>query len=486
MLPRKLVVRPRLRRLRPPFDTRVATSPPRYHRRGLIGLCIAASIAITPLLGAQESAPSAAVDSVLASLLPASLRTAALGAAPELAVRRAEVAAAQARRDAAGFAGPMTLGFESEESRNGRLDRGNTRVDIGRDFLPPGQRRGERAVAEAEVVVARATLRAAERHVLADAVRALYMATGWRAISRRLAAQDSLLTSAETSVRARFAVGDARYVDVLRLRTERLRVQTDVASAETERETAAILLATLIGGDSAAQQATLALLDSIDRGGSGILALMTMADRLPEAPPLDALVAASGEVQVAEAQVAQAEAQQRLLRARQRPVLSAAAGLQRVGPEGDEGPALGPVVSVGLTLPFTAGRANRAALTAAERQTAVAVAARNAAAVSVRGGVAAARARYEAARRRAAAFDATLLRAARDERESALAAYRTADLSLLELLDFERALSRAEIERSRAALDALTALADLLSGSSSPTITSSSSEAGAGRDTDDR
>ncbi|HCT57123.1 MAG TPA: hypothetical protein DGD08_07905, partial [Gemmatimonas aurantiaca] len=73
-----------------------------------------------------------------------------------------------------------------------------------------------------------------------------------------------------------------------------------------------------------------------------------------------------------------------------------------------------------------------------------------------------ARERYSAARERLDAFDAALLRGARDERESALAAYRTGSLSLLELLDFERALSRAEIERIRALVDAADAWADLL------------------------
>ena len=70
--------------------------------------------------------------------------------------------------------------------------------------------------------------------------------------------------------------------------------------------------------------------------------------------------------------------------------------------------------------------------------------------------------RYDAARTRIASFDAALLRGARDERESALGAYRSGELSLLELLDFERALARAEIERLRNRIDAADALADLL------------------------
>lgn len=211
---------------------------------------------------------------------------------------------------------------------------------------------------------------------------------------------------------------------------------------------------------------------------------------LPEAPPIDSLLGLAADVQLAEALVVQARAQRQLLLARQRPAFSASLGIQRVGPEGDEGAAFGPVFSAGMTLPFTAARANRAGLTAAEQQTAVAVAARTATATSVRGALAAARARYEAARRRAATFDAALLQAAREERESALAAYRTTDISLIELLDFERALARAEIERTQATLDALAALADLLSGAptpvTSPSLSTTQAEAGAGRSTDDQ
>lgn len=76
----------------------------------------------------------------------------------------------------------------------------------------------------------------------------------------------------------------------------------------------------------------------------------------------------------------------------------------------------------------------------------------------------AARTRYEAARERLAAFDAALLRGVRQERETALAAYRSGELSLIELLDFERALARAEVEQRRAHIEAVVALADLISG----------------------
>lgn len=447
-------------------------------------------------VGAQEPRALAAADSLVARLLPSAVRAAVIASSPSLAVRRAEVTAAEARLAATGFAPAALLSVESEDARNARLHEGSTRLEVSREFLSGARRRTERAAAETEVRLATVALAAEERRALAAAARAVYGAAGWRAIARRLGAQDSLLASAEASVRARFGVGEARYVDVLRLRTERLRVQTDRAVAETEADASTIALGTLVGGDSAALRAAVTAVDSADRGAarpaartvSRMPAVLSVV--LPEAPPIDSLLGLAADVQLADARIAQARAQRQLVLARQRPAFSASLGIQRIGPDGGEGAGFGPVLSAGMTLPFTAARGNRAALAAAEQQTAVAVTARGAAAASVRGALAAARARYEAARRRAATFDATLLQAAREERESALAAYRTTDISLLELLDFERALARAEIERTQATLDALTALAELLSGAPSPVAPVSSpttqSEAGAGRDADDR
>ena len=466
----------------------------RLFRGASFALVSLAMLAMPGVAQAQggERARSDAPDSVLARLLPPALRSAVLASSPALTVRRAEVSAAEARRAAAGFARPATLSVESEDARNGRLDQGSSRVDVSREFLSGARRRGELAVGDAGVRVARVALAAAERQVLAQAAQALYGATGWRTVARRLAAQDSLLLSAEASVRARFSVGDARYVDVLRLRTERLRVQSDRAAAETESDAAAIALVALAGGDSVALRAAsdaASSLDSAARGASATARDVSMSIALPEAPSLDSLLVLAADVRFADARLAQTAAQRQLLLARQRPAFSASLGLQRVGADGDRGPGYGPVLAAGMSLPFTAGRANRAALGAVDQQAIAVGVARTATIATVRAALTAGRVRYEAARRRAAAFDAALLRAAREERESALAAYRTSDLSLLELLDFERALSRAEIDRTRATLDALSSLTDLLSGAPSLGATllgTPSSETASARSSDDR
>jgi outer membrane protein TolC len=332
-------------------------------------------------------------------------------------------------------------------------------------------------------------LSATERRVMAQAATAFARAMTWRIVAQRLAAQDSLLIAAENALRTRFASGDARYVDVLRLRTERLHVQTESAQATTNAQMNVIALTALLANDSLAQATLPILLDSatasrpFDASPRGITAPWAA---LPAAPPLDTLVALTTEVRMAGARIDRAEALRTLTHAQQQPAISGTLGLQRIGPGEGNGANLGPVLAAGITLPFTAGRANRTATQAADRDVAAAEAARVATNATIHATVAASRERYEATRHRVVTYDATLLRAAREERESALAAYRTGELSLLELLDFERALSRAEIDRARTRLDAVTALCDLLSGTPTQDLSRPLSSIGDDRESDDR
>ena len=379
-----------------------------------------------------------------------------------MAARGVALTAAEARLGAAGFAPAAVLSAELEDAPRARLGESSIRVGVEREILTGRRRAAARAAAEADMRAAAAAVRVTEQRAAAVALRALVQTVGWRAVAGRLASQDSLLASAEGSLRARFGVGDARYVDVLRLRTERLRVQTERSGSLTEARAGAFALVSLLGGTSDApggvSVANVARLDSLVSVGQTPF----VRGELPPAPDVDSLLAGSGLVALADAEVTQSAALRQLLIAMQRPQVSAGFGLQRVGAEGNGD--LGPTVGVSVSLPFTARRANAAALSAADRGVEAAVAGRRATLAAVRGALGAARDRYEAARARLAVFDAALLRGAREERESALAAYRAADLSLLELVDFERALSNAEIERTRALVDAAGALADLFAG----------------------
>jgi outer membrane protein TolC len=184
---------------------------------------------------------------------------------------------------------------------------------------------------------------------------------------------------------------------------------------------------------------------------------------LPAAPSLDSLLAISAATQLGDNDVARATASRRLVIAQQRPVMAASLGVQRFATESGRFSA-GPTIGASVSLPFTARRGAQAATTLANREIAAAEARRRASIATVRSDLSAARRRYEAARERLALFDAALLRGAREERESALSAYRGGQLSLIELLDFERALARAELSRLRSRMDAADALADLIAG----------------------
>jgi cobalt-zinc-cadmium efflux system outer membrane protein len=381
------------------------------------------------------------------------LRDAVQRTSPELAARRAAVEAARSRVLATGYADPLALSTEVEEVPDGvNLSGASVRVEVGREFLAPGRRDAARALAATDVRAAEASLAAAGARLDAAVLRSLTAAAGWSAIARRLAGEDSLLVGAEEALTSRFSVGEARYVDVLRLRTERLRVQGERAEALAEARAARVALQGLLGRPMEGRDA---LIDAaISETGFRLVAL-------PPAPDPDSLIARSSAVLAARVAVERARASRTLTAAEQRPRFSGAVGLQRFGAD-DGGGSVGLTVGGSMTLPSTTRRGNQAALASADAEIAAATAELDATIAAVRAELAAALERYESARIRLSAFDAALLRGAREEREAALASFRTGELSLIELLDFERALARAETERLRSLLDAADALADLL------------------------
>jgi cobalt-zinc-cadmium efflux system outer membrane protein len=181
---------------------------------------------------------------------------------------------------------------------------------------------------------------------------------------------------------------------------------------------------------------------------------------LAPGPSLDSLLAASPAVLRAEAEMTRARAASAVVQSEFRPRIAATVGAQRFVEDGIS--TVGPLLGFAVTLPFTANRARRTARAADERRIALAETGLSFVRAQVRAALAAAHTRYESARERLAVYDAALLRGAREERESALAAYRDGELSLLELLDFERAIAHADIERVRARAEAVAAYADLI------------------------
>jgi outer membrane protein TolC len=426
----------------------------RVGRRGPMPLaCLLASAALSLFAGKAAAQDSTQLDRLRTVLVARSLALAAL---------RADTAAAAAQTDATGFAAPAALALEVEEVPDGVdvSEAGSIRLGVSRELLSGARRRARREVAQVEEEESRLALGAAERQVRASADHALLRAIGERLASRRLAAEDTLLTLAEDALRIRFEVGEARFVDVLRLRTERLRVQSALAGAAAASRVARLQVLA-IGGHSlavrpGAQDSLAALLDSVIARPDPRL----FEEPLPPAPSVDSLIQSSPALHRSALAVRRAEAARSLAVVEQRPALSAGLGIQRFGEEAG-GHAIGPTLELGLSLPFTSGRSNRLQREAADLAIAAAQAAHVATLGDTQGELIAARERYEGQRERLALYDRALLRGAREERESALVAYRSGDLSLLELLDFERALAQSELDLLRGRITASAALAEL-------------------------
>ena len=392
-------------------------------------------------------------DTTLAGRIWASVRA----ANPDLVAAHSRVDAVQARALSLGFAPPATLSAEVEDVRRFDVGGATTRVQLEREILIGGRGSAARSLGATEVNLARAVLETAERRLLGRTMRALVALHGWTRIGERLQAEDSLLAAAEFSLRDRFAVGDARYVDVLRVRAERLRVQTDLADAVAEVRSAREHLTALAGGAGhPAASLFAALLDSALAGPPPFQATVELSP-----PPVDSLLALTGRARFAQAAVARARAARDVVSAEQRTRLALGVGAQVFTDDGVR--RVGPTLGLSLGLPFTAHRANKARAAAAERDVVATEGEQQAVLLGVRAEITVAAARYAAARERLGIFDRMLLVGAREERETALAAYRNGEVSLIELLDFERALARAETDRWRARMAAVDALADLLS-----------------------
>lgn len=426
-----------------------------YPQLQAAGLALVLALGPVPLK-AQTAADSDSLETALFNL--------ALPHHPQLMSRRAALALAEGRLRAAGPLEAPTLSAEVENITDGidLPNAGQIRLMLEREFLTGPRRSAERDVARAEVAGAAAALLLTEQGLRSTLKRDLMMWRGWLAVAARLAAEDSLLQEAESALTARFASGEARYVDVLRLRTERLRTRSERAEALRASQTGVRRLEEAVAPDDPALSSLRALLaQSLAR------ATIPLVGELSAIPDPDSLMAWTGVLSYANQRVDLARGLAARDRAARRLQLTGGLGIQRFA--GDKGGfTVGPSLRGAISLPFAVGGSNRAQQAAGELRVALAETERVAFVAHLRTQLLLDRDRYAAAVERLQVYDSALLTGAREERESALRAYRNGDLTLLELLDFERALSRAETERIRAAIDVTTSYAEIFITLSAP------------------
>lgn len=408
------------------------------------GGALAAALCFSCILAVAADAQF--VDDSITAALKARLRQ----GSPLLAARQAAIDVAHAQLRAAGLNPAAILAGEVEEASGLNVaDANSMRLDLSRELAPRGRRRAERAIAAVELDRARLELDLATRAVDAGAERLLTTAGGSAAIAARLASEDSLLASAEEALRSRFAAAEARYVDVLRLRTERLRVGMERRRAEADHRIARRQLIMRLGANDSTEAARL-----VDRAIVIRSRHLSEAVVAPRRPP--AIVPPRGAQQLATLDVARAQRERDLARAESRSAIAPSIGVQRFEDSGISSVAL--TAGLSLSLPFATPAGTGARIAAAERRVAQARARARAIQSRTELALAAAADRYESLREAIATLDVAQLRGAREEREAALAAYRAGDLALIELLDFERALSQAEVSRLRAHTEAAEAL----------------------------
>lgn len=442
----------------------------RLYLRIRLGVALAVfAVAVPGRLTAQGAPPRDSLTSTLLNLV--------IARQPELALRRAAVATAEARLRAAGPVDAPAIGAEIENIPDGLNvpDAGQIRVVIEREFLTGSRRAADRAVAQTGWDLAVVRLDLAKRSLGAVVRADLAMWLGWREVAARLAAEDTLLQDTEAGLEARFAAGGARYLDVLRLRTERLRIRSERAEALRAGQHGRRRLEGLIASGDSAAPGLQALLRALAESP-----LPSTSEGLPPAPGADSLIAALGALRLGALEVAGARARAEEVRASRSARLFGAVGVQRFG-DAASGFTVGPSLRAAITLPFAVAGSTRALNEAAEFAVVEARESQSAFANQLRTAVLTARDRYVLALERIQVYGDALLTGAREEREAAVGAYRAGELSLIELLDFERALSRAESGRVRAAIDAHVAYAHLVltaAGLPAPGGALSDSEAG--------
>jgi outer membrane protein TolC len=368
----------------------------------------------------------------------------------DIATRRARLAAAEAGIAAAAPREPATLRAEIENIPNGvEVDR-SQQVIVGLEAMllrgpAPGALRSQ---AEAARDLTAFGLALAEQRAVATLRRGAAAFTAAALIDNRLGQTDALLANAEEALRSRFEVGGARYVDVLRIRTARVNLMVERSSRQADATERLEAVVGLFGSDSARSAA---------RSNAGRLDAATTLETLAAVPVArDSLLGAQWQAFVA----SRAEAGIRTARARRGTTLNGFLGVQRFQ-DIDGTLVVGPTVGLTMPLAFTAGGSTNALVAAAEAQRSASLAEASARRVTHDAQVRQALVRFDAARARLAAVDAALLAGARAERDAALAAFQSGELSLVELLDFERALALADVARIDALRDAADAAATM-------------------------
>lgn len=364
---------------------------------------------------------------------------------PGLHAADQDIKAARARIGQAGAFEAPSLSYEA-----GKLgtpvsrDEHETSVRLSQELGAPGTRGRAKTVARTELAIAEAARASLALKLRGDVTRAYRRLQADALSLHRLKSLRRTAADFEQMVGSRLRTGGARYLDVLRARSERARIENDVveglrALSEDRRALNALMAR---GAEEPLEPA-----DS--------LVYVPLGDSLQSV--LAAAMANRPRLRAAQLEVERSESQVGLARNSRIPSASLSAGLDRV--PGSTSPGVGGEIS--FTLPFAPWTDRRSRITEAHASSSSARARLEAAQREVDLTVRNAFEAASSAEQQVRQFDRVLLADAADAIRTATQNYQAGQIDGLELFETLRTLRSIELEYIRALLNYELALTDL-------------------------
>lgn len=415
----------------------------------------ARSLVLAVWLLAALVAPSPSQDAPALSLAEAVDR--ALQYSPELAAARAEIRAAQGRTmQAAAFAAPeLTLSWEAMPAFFKPAGADERSVGISQSFEFPLKRKYRLQALRHEEALADGRLRHERKLVVARVTRAYFRALlDGRLIADLETAAAWLERFAELAA-SRYAAQNGTYLEVLRARVEKAKMENELIGRRGEAQQAQAALNILLG-DPASRPLLLA--DAFGEPPFRRSLEQEIAGRLAE----------NTRLRRAREDVSRQLSLLALARTGYGPDLSLAVTRQRLNGQppydanGYSGSrANGWAIELGISLPFVLGRGPRAEIIQARAGLDKAEALLAAAEKEIRAAVEMAWQKIRAAEAQVGVFRGALLADSRDQLQAGLELYRLLRVDSWQLLDVLRSDLEVQSEYSRALFRFNLALADL-------------------------
>lgn len=369
----------------------------------------------------------------------------ALESNPGLRGADREVEAARARlRQAGAFEAP-SLSYEvGKRGTPVSREEHETAVRFSQELGVPGARGRAKEVARIEVAIAEANRESFALRLRGDVTRAYRRVQADALSLRTLETLRKTAADLEQMVSTRLRTGGARYLDVLRVRSERVRIENDVVEAERA-----------LREDRRALNALMARAPDEPLATADTLVYVPLADSL--ATVLRRAMASRPRLQAARLEVERGGAQVALARNGLLPSTSLSAGLDRV--PGSDSPGFGGEISV--SLPFAPWTDRRARISEASASRGSAQARLQAVEREVDSVLRNAFDSARSAERQVQQFDRILLADASDAIRTAIQNYQAGQIDGLELFETLRTFRSIELEHIRALLNYQLALTDL-------------------------